>query len=477
MRAVLFLINGFGVEAKESFSIYDAALMPNFDKLTKKYMTSKLKSNVSNTIDGFRNMSLGMNELYNYSIFERESTAGKIAANPMITQINNKLLTQKSKLHIMCFVDTSLKIADNIKQFINIINKDRNKKIFLHIILTSHSYQDYPMILDVLSKINIELDGAATIGMVMGVANILNSNPTTELNFLLRNMISELGEKWTSFKQKLDVSYGTKGDPYLVKPFVVNNGFGLSSNDSFLFWNYDNVDLTNFIDGIKLIDYGKDVANTIDFYSLFPITYKEKIPSMLNYEVAKDSLAVNMKGLNFKSLIMCERDEVNSINYYLNGLQMINNPSITFVCLDDKKYDPATVVNIINTYPNELVVINYNITTVDSIEKLKDTLSKIDKVLGAIYDNTAKNSYSIIISSLYGMNKILDSTESGEKCTIVFKNSPLIYVDSFITKKDYLLNDGAISDIFKVCYKSINKEYNGQTLIDKKNLLYRLVFK
>ena len=476
MRAVLFLINGFGVEAKESYSIYDASLMPNFDKLSKKFMFSKLKSNVFNTVDGFRNMSLEMNELYNYSIFNRESVAGKIITNPIITQINNKLLTQKSKIHIMCFIDTSLKVVDNLKYFINLINKDKDKKIFLHIILTGRSYQDYPMILDVLSKINIELEGFASIGMVMGVSNILNSNPLTELNFLLRNMISELGEKWSSFKQKLDVSYGTKSAPYLVKPFVVNNGFGLSNNDSILFWNYDNVDLTNFIDGVKSIDYG-NVANTIDFYSLFPITYKEKIPFILNFEIANKSLAVNMKGLGFKSLIMCERDEVNSINYYLNGLQMVNNPNITFVCLDDKKYDPASVVNVINTYPNELVVISYDITFVDSIGKLKETLTLIDKVLGAIYDNTSKHSYSIIVSSLYGMNKSLDNTESGEKCTVVFNNSPLIFADSFITKKDNLLNDGEISDLFKVCYKSISKEYNGQTLIDKKNILYRLVFK
>ena len=476
MRTVLFLINGFGVESKESYSVYDATVMPNFEKLSQKYMFSKLSSNVFNTVDGFRNMSLERSDLYNYSIYARDSVNGKVTANPTVSTINNALLTQKSKLHIMCFVDTSMQIAENLKHFIMLINKMKDKKIFLHVILTGKSYQDYPMILDVLSKINIELEGYATIGMVMGITNILNSNPVTELNFLLRNMISELGERWTSFKQKLDVSYGTKVAPNAVKQFVVNGGFGVASNDIFLLWNYDNIDLTNFIDGIKSINYG-ETPNTISFYSLFPVTYKEKIPSILNFEVSPKSLAANMKGLGFKSLVMCEKEDINSINYYLNGLQMVNNPNISFICLGDKKYDPATVVSTINAYPHELVIINYDVTGAQTIEELKEMLTKIDTVLGAVYDNTAKITYSIVISSLFGMNKTLENVQSGEKCNIVYNKVPFVFVDNFITKKDNIINDGTISDIFKTCYKAISKEYHGECLIIRKNILYRLVFK
>ena len=131
---------------------------------------------------------------------------------------------------------------------------------------------------------------------------MLNDNPITELNFYLKMLITEVGEKWQSFSQKLDVSYGTKSAPLTVKPFVVNQGFALASNDLFMIWNYDNIDISNYIDGIKLIDYGKE-KNNIAFYSLFKITYKEEIKRLLEYEVAKNSLATNMKGLSFKSMI------------------------------------------------------------------------------------------------------------------------------------------------------------------------------
>lgn len=476
MRTVLFLINGFGIESKDSYTVYNASLMPNFNKLMNKYMFSKIDSNVRNIYDGYRNMSLEINGLYNYKIYSREALNGNLLKNNTLLTVSKTLSERKSKLHLLCFVDTSLNIVENLKHFLTIINKEQNKKIYLHIVLTSTNYEDYPKILDVLSKINVELNEMATIGMVMGLTNLLNSNKITELNFFLKTMISEVGERWTSFKQKLDVSFGMKQSPSTIKPFVVNNGFGIKNDDIFLVWNYDNVDLTNYIDAVKMINYG-DKPNTITFFSLFPLTYKEQIPFMLNFEVAKNSLATNMKGLGFNSLIICDRDDINGINYYLNGLQMINNPAISYICLEDRKYDPNSVVSVINSYKQDFIIINYDISKVANIEELNDILGKIDAVLGAIYDNTEKNSCNIVVSSIYGMHKTLNKA-SGEICNVEYLKVPIIYVDNFVTKKNYLINDGDISALFRVCYKSMkNKEYPGISLIAKKNFLYRLIFK
>ena len=68
MKTVLFLMNGFGIETKESYSVYSEELMPNFDKLTNRYMFSKLDSSVKTIYEGYRNMSLEISELYNYHI-------------------------------------------------------------------------------------------------------------------------------------------------------------------------------------------------------------------------------------------------------------------------------------------------------------------------------------------------------------------------------------------------------------------------
>ena len=43
MKTVMFLINGFGVEAKNSYEIYNKELMPNLDTLAQKYIFYRYK--------------------------------------------------------------------------------------------------------------------------------------------------------------------------------------------------------------------------------------------------------------------------------------------------------------------------------------------------------------------------------------------------------------------------------------------------
>ena len=476
MKTVLFLMNGFGIEGKNSYSVYDSSIVPNIENLRNRYLFQTLSTNNKTMYEGFRNISLEIGELYNYHIYNRESLNNNIFNNPNYLNMKKVQEERKSKLHLFVFVDKSTMIVDNLKNFLKTINKERDKKIFLHLVLTCSNYEDYPLIIDTLSKINIDLSDEATIGIVFGLETMLNTNPVTELNFFLKMLITEVGEKWQSFSQKLDVSYKTKKAPTSIKPFVVNNGFSIGNDDICMIWNYDNIDITNFVNGIKSINYGKDKVNNISFYSLFPITYSENIPFLLNYEVAKNSLASNMRGLGFKTLVLTESKHVNVINYYLNGLQNVNNPDISYLSIDNSMYDVDTLVNIINTYPQEFMIFNYDITNVSTIEELQDILKKIDSVIGGIYKNTEKNSYSIIISSLYGMEKTIPNSK-GEICHVLYGNVPIIYVDAFINKHNYLINNGSVNGLFKICYKTINKKYFGETLIVKKNLIYRLIFK
>lgn len=477
MRTVLFLINGFGIEKHESYSLYDSKLMPNFDMLTKKYIFSPIDSNVRNIYDGFRNMSLETGELYNYSILSREMENGNFAKNKVYVNLENELRTRKSKLHVFCFIDNSMRIFENLRTFIKIINKEHDKKIFFHLVLTSNNFEDFPSIIDIISKINIELGDDGKIGMVMGLSNILNNVTMNDMNFLLRNMISELGEKWSSYKQRLEVSFGMKQSPLSTKPFVVNTGFSIEKDDLFLIWNYDNLDISNFISGISSINYGGDNINKILFYSMFPITYKETIPHILDFEIAKRSLAMNMKGLGFKTLVLTSKNYVSGINYYLNGLTAVNNPNISYMALDNNFYNIDAIINIINTNKDDLVVLNYELGEYKTVDEMKEELRKVDSVIGAIYNNSNQNNYNIIISSLYGLNRVLtDST--GEICNIIYSKVPLIYIDKFITKKNYLVNvEGTISGLFRTCYKSIDRKYPGEGLIIRKNLLYRIIFK
>ena len=58
-KTVLFLMNGFGIEQLDSYSIYSAKLMPNLDNYTKKYLFSSIATSSYNLVSGYRTFSTG----------------------------------------------------------------------------------------------------------------------------------------------------------------------------------------------------------------------------------------------------------------------------------------------------------------------------------------------------------------------------------------------------------------------------------
>ena len=482
MKTVLFLVNGWGVEHKNSYSIYDKELVPNFDKLMNKYLFERLKKTTNNYQEAYRNMSIDINEIYNYSIVKKAIEDGSLVKSNVITGIKETLDQKKNKVHIFCLVDKSMKIVDDLKYLLkNIIAKAEpgktNENIYLHCILASGNYEDYPEIQDVLSKINVELGDYARIGMVMGLAALGNDVSQVDMNFNIKVLISEVGERWQSFKQKFEVAQSLKQAPVFTKPFMVNTGFKLGNEDSIFFWNYDTINLTNFMNTIKAISYGDGFPNNITFKSLFPIKYDSEIEHILEPRKADMSLAKACEVLGFKALIMAKKAQVNAINYYLNGLENVSNPNINYIEFDNYLYKDDEIVNVINNYDHELIIINYDIDECKTVKELKETLTKIDSTLGKIYENMKTNSYSIIVSSLYSNDvKLLD--DNNETVTVAYNGLlPIVFISGTITRKDYILNpDGTVNDLFKIAYQVINPKYDGKSILIRKNFLFRLFF-
>lgn len=475
-KTILFLINGFGVEKKESYSIYDSKLMPTFDDFTKKYLFSTIESKVSNYYDAYRNISLDIEELYNYSILDKEIAEKTFFNNQVLMNLKTENDTRKSNLHMFCLVDTSLKIVEHLKDTVKYLNPNKDKKIFLHLIISSSNIDDYKQLVNVFSHINMELSGYASIGFIMGLSAIDNNAKQVDLNFFFKMFISKVGEKWQSFTQKFDVLYGTKLLPRNTKPFIVNSNFDLLKDDIFFFYNYDNIDLTNFINTINSISFGEE-KNNFSYYSLFSVISNLKIPYMFSPSLPKNYLVSNLESINATALILTESSKVGIINYFCNGLRNEAVKTLTFVDSAPFLNNPSQLVNVINQFNNDLIIINYEIDDIDKTVELKERLSMIDKALKAVYDNMNGSKYTLIVSSLYGMNKTMKN-EKENICQVIFTDKvPFIYIDDFITKKDYLIEPGTINDIPKSVYKSIKKDSKFDSIVEKKNGLYKLFFK
>ena len=477
-KTILFLINGFGVEKKESYSIYDEKIMPNFDKMTKEYLFSNnsITSKVNNYYDAYRNISLDVEEIYNYTILDKEIEDKTLLKNEKLLNIKNDRDSKNGNLHIFCLVDTSLKIVDHLKEVLKILNPNLEKKVFLHLIISSSDIEDYKYLVNIFSHINMDLSPYAEIGFIMGLSAIDNNAKQNDLNFFFKMFISKVGEKWQSFKQRFDILYGMKTPPRDTKPFIVNSNFDLLENDTFLFFNYDNINLTNFMNTLSSINYGEK-KNNYSYYSLFKITSNIEIPYLYEASLANNYLVSNLESINAKALIICKLDKVSIINYFCNGLRNESSDTLTFVDITPYENSPESIVSIVNQFDKDLIIINYDIDDIEITTVLKQKLTIVDNTIKLLNDNRNGSKYTLIVSSLYGMNKVLKDENDQERQVIFSNKMPFLYIDDFITKKDYLVEPGGINDITKTVYKSINNTSKYDSIVEKKNALYKIFFK
>ena len=110
-KTVLFLLNGFGMEAAKSWNVYSANLMPNLDRISHAYPMTSIP--VSDVAAGLNKHQIG-NFKSNYLIF---STEGNVLRKEDI--LNVKL--------------SNMEIT-NDKNFINLINNSIQNNSRFHIL-------------------------------------------------------------------------------------------------------------------------------------------------------------------------------------------------------------------------------------------------------------------------------------------------------------------------------------------------------
>ena len=198
---------------------------------------------------------------------------------------------------------------------------------------------------------------------------------------------------------------------------------------------------------------------------------------MYEQATSKYSIISNLESIKARGVILCDSSQVSIINYFCNGLKNEASDTLTFVDFKEYQDNPDSVVSVINQLDQDLIILNYEIDSIVETLKLKEKLKNIDLVLNKVLKNANGSKYTLIVSSLYGMTKTMTS-DKGTNVQVVFSNKvPFIYIDDFITRKNYLVEPGTINDIPKSVYKNIRRDSKFDSIVEKKNGLYKLFFK
>lgn len=473
-RNILLLINGFGVEKADSYNIYSGELMPNMDRLTKERVFVSIPNNYLDYISAYRNFSMGINEPLTYSVIENNIN-NETLTNDLLTNITTTVNNLNSRLHIICYWD-SASTVDHLVAYLRTIQSQTQAKIFIHIILCQKSLNDYKDIDRGFQILSYELGANVKLGVIAGENNIANM---TGMKEYVKCMLTEAGEKWKDLDKKVQVLSQTKTKPFDTRTFSVNLDYKFEENDQVIIFNYASINLDSFIQELYIQKYRTLNLDTIKFYSLFPLKCEKiQVPFMYNYAVSSNYMLNSIKSINAKCIVMDKKDNCPNINYYLTGLRNVIDEDLKYLPTDDGFiYDPNKMLEIVKSLNNELIIINYEISSCKTIEEIKDRLSKIDAVIGVLDNYIRENHYSMFITSLYGLQVDLYNQKQ-ELCKVNFSGKvPLVIDDEVINLAQFTVSEGSLYDLANSIYQNINNDYKITGLIKRKSSLFSFLYK
>lgn len=461
-KTVLFLMNGFGIEQLDSYSIYNAKLMPNLDSYTKNHLFAAISTPSYNLVSGYRVFSTGSKYPLSCSLID--SYIDKFETNQNLMFYLNSIKPE-GKIHLFLSLENE-KSIEHLRAFLKFIRSKKQNKIFIHLVLTGDNIDNYKEVERLINKIVYELVDCK-LGIIVGI----NSLNAVNLLAFMNMFQNEVGEKWREVSKKMSSLVSLKIEPKNVKEFFLNEGFKFDVNDSIFFFNYEQTDMTNFVNNISKL------TNTDTYFSLFPLT-GIKYP-MFAYPKSGISMVNYLEKINAKALVLADSSSMRVINYYCCGLQSVVSPRISFAKTDnDLLLNQENIKAIIRDSDYDLIMIDFRIDDAKNVDELNKKLSKLDGILRYIHDFCVENKISLFISSLYGMQKEIP-VDNFTRAFINFAGKvPFIVIDPVFNKANFSLGLGDIHTLADTVYTNINSKHNGgDVLIKRKNPLLKMLKK
>lgn len=477
-KTVLFLVNGLGIERKDSCSIYNNKLMPNFDKLLNNNFFTTLETNANNYLSAYQIFSTGSNNYPEYSYLEDLLYNEELTKNDNFNRLKEMIKSTNSNFHIFVKI-TNENVIYQLSEFIKNLKLDNNKTVFVHVILTQNSIELYKNVISNYNLLRFKMPSQVKIGSIFGEEIIDNEMRKNDLISLAKLLFKGFGEKWNEPENKLKSLKMNNKIPREINSFYVSN-INLNENDIIFFFNYTNDKYDNLINTIKtpisFVSNDKKLDN-LCFISLFPLNTILNIPFIFKKVISPYSISKVLNESNLNALIISDSLNINTINYMVNGLSYNQDNNISYMAVDEKNLNNFNALkSVIDDPKYNLIIINTRIDNLDTVSSIKERLTLIDEIIKKVND-ICNNNYDLVLSSLFGIRKLINN-EKNEKVNVDFYGKvPMIYITNRYLKTNYYLNSGSIYNLLGTIIKITNPNINYPSLLKKKNFIQKLLKK
>lgn len=471
-KSIIFLINGLGIERPGSYSISIDQTMPNLSKVKEtSYYTTAITSSLEYKT-AYQRFFLGDTYKYELEYIKNNIINENIKNNPIYNDFSQNINIPDSKLHIF-LEPTTERIVDEVNEFIKFFSVDGKKKIYLHLLISQQTINEYDQLISIINHIKFHLDDKITVGFFIGKESI-SENITKDQSDIMKKLLFYCSaERWTETEVKLNSLKEQNIRPCEAQGFCTNNDCFISKTDTILFFNTKRENYDNILQAIySNAEQVFKEPSQIKIYSLVKLYSNYNLPSFIENIVYENSLANIVNKYNKKVLIITDDIYIKLVNFYANGNNQVNNPNILFIKKTTDLYNKDYIFNLINNNPYELFIFDFHMNASKTVNYLKEELSKIDIIIGNLAA-VSENKHSLFISSLYGLKKELPIADyNQEKVLINYEMQiPIFLYDYTYPRSKFDLFPGETNNILTSALRCIIENDELYTLIRPKTIL------
>lgn len=490
-KAILVILDGFGVREKKDFNAVESAKKPNIDRLFKEDPSTLLdgsglsvglpRGQMGNSEVGHMNIGAGRVVYQDLTKIDKSIEDGDFFTNPVLNGMSEKLRSCKGKLHLMGLVSpggvhSSMDHLHALLEF----GKKEGLKVVLHCFLDGRdtppqSAVDY--VRDLEKKMNDENLGV--IGTVQGRFYAMDrDNRWERVEKAYNALLLGEGLKASSGLEAVTESYKRNETDEFVKPTVIVDGSGdpkglFNDGDAVVFFNFRSdrareISMALNFDDFKDFDRKKRVKfcvyATMTRYRAdfpFPVLFEaEKLTNILGEVISRNGL---------KQLRIAETEKYAHVTFFFNGGKesvfegedriLVPSPKIeTYDLKPEMSAYEVTDKLIENIEKYDLVILNFAnpdmVGHTGIMSAAVKAVEAVDECVGRIIKKVDEEGRVLILTADHGNSEQMFDETTNAPHTAHTTNPVPFVIHNYHQK--ITLNKGILADIAPTILKIMN---------------------
>ncbi len=335
-KALLLILDGFGIRNNDDFNAVSGAQKPNLTRFMNEFAYGKIqaseqavglpKGQFGNSEVGHLNLGAGRIIRQDITKIDYEIETGDFYKNPAFLEAFASTTTHT--LHIMGLLSTGgvHSHQNHIYELIRFASQSDNiQNIWLHAFLDGRDTppQSSKGFLEQLNEI-LKDNPKVKIATVTGRYYAMDRDKRWERVELTYNaLVDAIGD--TCFSTPTDAvssAYAEGITDEFVKPAIFNGYNGMNDGDSVIFANFRSdraVQLTDVFIGKDFSGFNRKVINFASYVSM--TRYNDKLECLVAYPptAIKNTLGEYISSLGLKQLRIAETEKYPHVTYFFNG--------------------------------------------------------------------------------------------------------------------------------------------------------------